>query len=974
MVFLACGSLAGFAQQTVSGTVTSSDDGTTIPGVNIQEKGTNNGTVTDSGGNFKINVGSNATLVFSFVGYASQEVPVGSQTSLSVTLVSDVTALAEVIVTGYGSQEKKEITGAVVSLDSKDFNKGNINDPTQLLQGKVAGLSIYNKGGDPNSSAIIRLRGISTLGGNVQPLVVVDGVLGASFDNIDPNDIETINVLKDGSAAAIYGSRGSSGVILVTTKRGSKKSGGLAVNYNAYVSAASIYKQIPVMTHDEYIAAGGNDLGSSTNWQKEITQTGYSNVHNLAISGGSQTTTFRMSANFRNVNGVEKKSGFDQVNTRANLTHTALDGKLKIDLNMAFTNRNRGLSFPQAFRYAALYNPTAPIKFPNSDDYFQAILFDNYNPVAILNQNVNEGKNKNLNYSAKIDYQIIRNLTLTVNYAQQFDNVLNGSYFSSKSLYRGYERNGLASRYTSDKAFTLLETYGTYAKVFGKLDLSVTAGYSYQQDQFQDIFIELGSFPSDELGYNALQNSGDRLSGLASKVNIASSKTPVNKIIAEFARVNITFDNAIFFNASVRSEGSSRLGPDHRIGLFPAVGAGVDLNKYLQIPSVNLLKLRVGYGVTGSLPSLSGLSQDQYSYSLNGGGSVTKVVDGNPNLRWEQKQETNIGLEFGLGKLTGALDVYNRTIKDFIQLRDVPVTQYPSGHRYENIGSVNTPGIELTLNYNAVQSGEFKWIPGIVVSHYVTTLKDYINKRQVVADFGAPGQNGTYPILVEIGQPVGRIWGPVFDHASKGAGAADFGVAKGAPVFKDLNGDGVVDANPANALLPTADMKVLGNGIPSMELGWTNRLSFKNWDMNVFIRGAFGHSLINQFRAFYEPIDPGAINSYNRIKTSKSVAGLEQAQYSSLYVEKADFVKLDNMTIGYTFKTAASALKSVRVYVSGQNLVQFTKYTGIDPEPILADPESQNATTFSNVLAPGIDRRNNYYTARTFTFGLNVGF
>jgi iron complex outermembrane receptor protein len=273
-----------------------------------------------------------------------------------------------------------------------------------------------------------------------------------------------------------------------------------------------------------------------------------------------------------------------------------------------------------------------------------------------------------------------------------------------------------------------------------------------------------------------------------------------------------------------------------------------------------------------------------------------------------------------------------------------------------------------------VQSGEFKWTPGIVLSHYKTTLKDYINQRQVIADFGAPGQNGTYPIMVEIGQPIGRIWGPVFDHASTGAGAADFGVKKGAPVFKDLNGDGVVDANPANALLPSADMKVLGNGIPTLEVGWTNRISFKNWDANIFLRAAFGHSLINQFRAFYEPIDPGAINSYNRIKTSKSVAGLQQAQYSSLYVEKADFVKLDNMTIGYTFKTAASALKSVRVYVSGQNLVQFTKYTGIDPEPILADPESQFATTFSNVLAPGIDRRNNYYTARTFTFGLNVGF
>src|SRR5258705_7830589 len=279
-VILVCGGLSAFAQQTVSGIVTSSDDGSTVPGVNIQEKGTTNGTVTDAGGSFKITVGSNATLVFSFVGYATQEVAVGSQTSLNVSLVSDVTDLAEVIVTGYGSQEKKEITGAVVSLDTKDFNKGNINDPTQLLQGKVAGLSIYNKGGDPNSSAVIRLRGLSTVGANTQPLVVVDGVLGASLDNIDPNDIESINVLKDGSAAAIYGSRGSSGVILVTTKRGSKQAGGLSVTVNSYVAAATVYKNIPIMTPSEYVANGGNDLGSKTDWQKEVTQTGVSNVNN----------------------------------------------------------------------------------------------------------------------------------------------------------------------------------------------------------------------------------------------------------------------------------------------------------------------------------------------------------------------------------------------------------------------------------------------------------------------------------------------------------------------------------------------------------------------------------------------------------------------------------------------------------------------------------------------------------------------
>ncbi|MEO5600749.1 MAG: SusC/RagA family TonB-linked outer membrane protein [Cyclobacteriaceae bacterium] len=951
-------SVAWSQSRTVSGKVTSADDGTGIPGVNVVEKGTNNGTATDVDGNYSLNVGDNSTLVFSFVGYTGQEVNAGTQTSINIALESDVTSLSEVVVVGYGTQEKKEITGSVVSLDSKDFNKGNINDPTQLLQGKVAGLSIYNKGGDPNANPVIRLRGLSTVGSNVQPLVVVDGVLGASLDNIDPNDIESINVLKDGSAAAIYGSRGSSGVILVTTKKGSR-AGGLSVNYNAYVSAASIFKKVPVMSASQYVAAGGNDLGAVTDWQEEVTQTGITNVHNLSVSGGNQTTTFRMSANVRNVNGILKYSGWDQINTRANLTHTALEGKLNIDLNMAFTNRNSDFAFNEAFRYATLYNPTAPITFPNGE-YYQAILFDNYNPVAILEQNVNEGKRKNLNYSAKIDYNITKNLTWTVNYAQQFDDVINGTYFSSNSLYAGYGRNGLARRYISDKTFTLFETYGTYAKTFSRIDLSLSGGYSYQQDQFQDLNVELGNFPSDALGYNSLQNAGDRISGIASNVNISSGRTPINKIIAGFARVNLSFDNGIFFNASVRKEGSTKLGPDHQWGTFPSVGAGVDLNKYLQIPSVSLLKLRAGYGVTGSLPGPSGLSQDQYNYSLNGGGNVTLAVNGNKDLKWEQKAETNIGLEFGLGKLTGTLDVYSRTIKDFILLRNVPVTQYASGQRYENAGSLKTPGIELTLNYNSLQAGDFSWTPGLLLSHYKTTLESFIIDRQVRADFGAPGQNGTYPILTAVGESIGQIWGPVFEGVE----------GNGAPRFEDLNGDGVVDAAPSDALLPTVDMKVLGNGIPTMELGWTNRLSYKNWDMNVFFRGAFGHSLINQFRAFYEPLDPGAINSYNRIITSKAVPGLTSAQYSSLYVEKADFIKLDNLTIGYTFKTASNLFKGFRLYVSGQNLLQITNYTGIDPEPVLADPEPNPV----DVLAPGIDRRNNYFTARTFTFGLNVGF
>ena len=929
--------------------------------------------MSEADGNYTINVGANATLSFSFVGYVTQEVVAGSRTSVSVTLVSDVTSLSEVVVVGYGSQDKKEITGSVVSLSTKDFNQGNVNDPTQLLQGKVAGLSIYNRGGDPNSSAIIRLRGISTVGTNSQPLVVIDGVLGASLDNVDPNDIESINVLKDGSAAAIYGSRGSSGVILVTTKKGSKKAGGLSVTYNGYVAAASVFNKQPVMTADQYIAAGGNNLGAKTDWQDLVTRTGATNVHNLAISGGNEHTTFRLSTNFRNVEGVLKKSGFDQVNTRASLTHSALNDRLKIDVNMSFTNRNSSFSFNEALRYAVLYNPTAPVRFDNGN-YYQAILFDNFNPVAIIEQNVNEGKRKNLNYGAKIDYSITKDLIFSVNYGQQYETVLNGEYYSRNSLFRGYNRGGLAKRFTSDKSFTLFEAYGKYSKNFGKVNLDLTAGYSYQQDQYEQIAIALGNFPNDDLGYTALQNAGDRISGNGSLADISSSSTPVNKIIATFARVNLTFDNAIFFNASIRREGSTKLGKNNQYGIFPAFGLGVDLNKYLQLSKVDVLKLRVGYGVTGSLPNDAGLAQEQYGYSFNGGGNLTKNRGANANLKWEQKEEINLGLDFGLGgKFSGSLNVYTRNVKDFILLNtNLDRALEPSGSQYQNLGSIKTNGIELNLNYNNLQIGEVNWSPGLVLSSYKTTLESFIPgvTVQARAPLGAPGQSGVNQIRVAVGEEIGQIWGPVFSGANPTDGSVQ---------FADLNGDGVVSATDQTFLDPKADYKKLGNGIPSFELGWTNRLTYKNWDLNAFFRGAFGHSLVNNFRAFYEPIDAGAINSYNRISTSKAVKGLTEAKFSSLYVEKADFLKLDNLSIGYNFKLSpTSTLKNVRFYAAGQNLFVITSYTGIDPEPVLADPGAVDnggtITTPADVLSPGIDRRNSYFTSRTFTFGVTFGF
>ncbi|REE01567.1 SusC/RagA family TonB-linked outer membrane protein [Marinoscillum furvescens] len=955
-------------ERTVSGTVTDADTGEPVPGANVVVKGTTTGTITDFDGNYQLSVGENTTLVFTFVGYAPLEVAVGSRAVVDASLALDISELSEVVVVGYGSQQKKEITSSVVSLDEESFNKGNINDPSQLLQGKVPGLSVYNKGGDPNETSTIRLRGISTVGANTEPLVVIDGVIGASLNNVDPNDIETINVLKDGSAAAIYGSRGSSGVILVTTKSG-KRGGGVSASYNTFVSAATVANEQPIMTPSEYIEAGGNDLGSRTDWQDEVTRTGWSNVHNLSVSGGSDKTTFRVSANYRNINGILEKSGFDQINTRASLNHYALNDRLKIGVNMSLTNRESNYSFNEALRYAVLFNPTAPIR-NDQGNFFQAILFDNFNPVAILEQNINDGKRKEMNFNANLEYSLTDQLTVNANYGQQYGDDIRGEYYPRTSLFRGFNRGGLARRSVEDSRFTLFETYATYATGFSNVDLSVSAGYSFQEEEREDFYIELGDFPSDALGYYALETSGDRVTG-KQLIDVASSATPESRIIAFFGRLNMTIDNGIFLNASIRREGSTKLGKDNQWGIFPAVGAGVDLTRYLDLGTFNVFKFRAGYGVTGSLPNESGLAQDLVEYDFQEGGRARLTRAANPDLKWEEKAEINVGIDFAAagGKLSGTIDVYNRDISDFILERTVDAAIYETDRRFENAGKLNTKGIEVALNYQVANGSKFSWTPGIVASSYKTVLEEFIIDEQMRANLGAPGQNSTSMVRVAVGEEIGQIWGPVFTGD----------VEDGSQVLKDVNGDGNLNTAQGNALEDDGDFEQIGKGIPDLEIGWTNQITYGNWDLNAFFRGAFGHSLVNTFRAFYEPIDPGAINSYNRIKSDKQIPEITNAQFSSLYVEKADFFRLDNITLGYNFDmSSSSSFKSVRAYFSVQNAFTITDYSGIDPDPVLQDRGTvDNGGRLEgqpDVLSPGIDRRYNYFTARTFTLGLNVGF
>jgi iron complex outermembrane receptor protein len=540
--------------QTIKGTVTDAESGEPLIGANILVVGTSTGTVTDFDGTYSLNVPADGKqLEISYTGYANQIIDINGRAMIDISM-SAGKLLDEVVVVGYGSQKEKEITSAVTSVGADDFNRGPITDPAQLLQGKVAGLQVYNKGGNPNQASVIRLRGISTVGANTEPLVVVDGIIGASLDNVDPNDIENITVLKDGSAAAIYGSRGSAGVILVTTRSGAKNKDRILFTYNGQLGASSAFNSVPVMSAQDFLATGGTDLGSETNWTDEVTQVGINNVHSLSAAGASGKTNYRISGNYRNVDGILKNSGFEQFNTRLNLSTKAFNDRVSIDFNSSYTNRNSQYGFNEALRYAILYNPTAPVfgkesLFPFASDsyggYFETLgLFDSFNPVSIIEQNRNEGRRNEFTYGANVGYKLTDNFELTASIAQQNATLKNVAYYPTTSLFRGNAtsptRKGRADIYDESTRFKLFEGYGTYVNSFGGTDLRLTAGYSYQENNFFSTNLVARDFPDNSYDYSNLLETSQDLLG-ANLIELRSDASPNERIIAFFGRAKFDF-------------------------------------------------------------------------------------------------------------------------------------------------------------------------------------------------------------------------------------------------------------------------------------------------------------------------------------------------------------------------------------------------------------------------------------------------
>ncbi|MDR9366339.1 MAG: SusC/RagA family TonB-linked outer membrane protein [Balneolaceae bacterium] len=962
-----------FAQVEISGTVVDEETDEPLTGVNIVVQGTSTGTATDIDGNYSLEVPSlEETLVITYIGYIRQEIPIDGRREIDIVLTPDRAELDDIVVVGYGTQEERQITGSISSVSTDEFVQGNVNNPGELIQGKVPGLNISTEGGNPNADPTFRLRGVSSFSNN-EPLIVVDGIIGASLENIDPNDIQSIDVLKDASASAIYGTRGGAGVIAITTKKGARD-GSTTVSYSGNVSTIGIENKVDVLSADQFRQLGQDigieisDFGENTDWFEEITQNSYSTIHNLSVSGGNESTTYRISGNFRDNQGLMRTTGFQQTGGRVNLNHFALNDKLNLTFNLSATNRSEDIGFDDAFQYAVTFNPTAPVKaegFENTGGYREIDAFDMFNPVAILETASNTLEEKRYDASLKADYDfsnLIPGLGVSAFYSLQNYAGSQILFWERENKYTGGATSsalgrGQAERDLDEHRFEQFDFTANYiSTIVDGLDLEALAGYSYLEQEFEGTEVIGGDFISDGVGPNNLNFAQDFNNGLGT---INSFKNN-NKLIAGFGRINLNIDNTYFLNGTIRREGSTRFGVDNKWGNFWSAGGSVELMNLIDIDFIDRLKIRGSYGVTGQDAPFDGISKLRFAPTGNffvGGSFVQSfgpVSNSNPDLKWEETREFNVGADFDLfnERMSGSVEYYDKTTDDLILEIAVPVPPNLFPTSYLNVGSISSSGIEATLGYDIFRDQQAYWNTGFTFATFDLTLEKFESDvPRYLSNVGSPGQNNTQMVRVAEGEPLGQIWGPKF---------AEIG-SDGIWRFEDVDGNLVTSDE-----ISREDEQVIGNGVPDFELGWTNTVTYQNWSLNMFFRGVFGHDLVNIQRVFFE--NPSNISTYNVTKSALDLTNLTSSPaYNSFHVEDATFVRFENLSLGYTVPLPeGSAVRNLRLSLSGRNLFTLTGYDGVDPEVRWEDGD--------NPLSIGIERRTRWYTARSITFGVNIDF
>lgn len=943
----------------VKGKVTDKE-GLSLPGVNVAVKGTLNGVVTDVNGDYIISVNRKATLVFTFVGMKTAEVLVDTRQVINVTLEEDATGLSEVVVVGYGKMKRKQITSAVTTIDSENLQKGVSSNPLQLMQGKVAGLSISRpNGSDPNSSPEIMLRGMTSINGGSSPLIIVNGVQVGSLDIVSPEDIENISVLKDGSAAAIYGSRGTNGVILITTKQG--KESAATVEYSGFYSVETVSNRPDILSADEFRSLakkqGHNYGNASTDWYDELLQSSSNFVHNVAISGGTKNTNYRASIEYNDNKGIALKSFKERVNGRINLNHKAIKERLSINVDLSASQTKSRSANYGAFATALTMDPTQPIFENDGMTYMKFPDFGKNNPVADINQNTYDNTHKVLLANISAKFRIIDGLNIGGRMAWKIEDTNTGGYESVLS--EGSIENDYAGRASRGATFSYRNNYelnADYVKQIGKHEASIMFNWSKESDTYETMGMWNKGFATDAFLYNSIE-SGSWLKDKDKTPGMSTYKKK-NELESYRARLVYSYDDKYMLTFSYNREGSSKFGKNNKWGDFKGLSLGWNITNESFMESfeiLNNLKLRVGYGETGNnvgseYQSLARIGQEGLSYPFRGETIVAYGLKGNPNpnLEWEKKAETNIGLDYSIlnDKIYGSIDAYHRLTSDLLYDADAPLPSNLNPKTISNVGEIVNQGIELTVNAKVLDNSDFKWNTSFNISYNRNEVKKLTvgqaSTPWEVEGLPTPGNLGNV-FLIEENEPIGNFYAKRFERIDE----------NGKWVFKDLNNDGEIKDED--------DREIIGNGSPDFFAGLNNVFTYKGFDLQVFLRGAFGYQILNTSKMYYENINK--FPASNIYKSTGEDGLKDNSQYSDYYLEDGDYVKIDNITLGYNFDVSKiDYLSSARLYFTCNNVYTFTEYTGLTPEVSIAG------------LTPGYDRMSFYPITRTFSVGAIIKF
>ncbi len=965
--------------KTLKGTVTDAK-GEPIIGANIKVEGTNIGTITNMDGQFTLNVPENAILQISYIGFISQNIKVGTNKSITVQLQEDSQSLEEVVVVGYGTMKKSDLTGSVSSLTSDNFKTGTDLTPQQLMQGSFSGVNISQNSGKPGGSNTIRVRGGTSITASNDPLYVIDGVpistsagvnqsnISTSttdfFDqepvnplaNINPGDIESINILKDASATAIYGSRGANGVIMITTKKG--KQGVRQLDYSFNLGISTVAKKLDVLTGDEYRSTVSDlgltldDKGMNTDWQDIIFRTAISQNHHLSFMSGSEHTNYRASVGYSNQNGILKGSGMKSANGRVNINHKALNDKLKLDMNLSYGETDSdqaplsntvGSEMGSSMLYEAyVFNPTYPI-YNEEGDYYDVPPY-RVNPASFSKELLDKRSTSQFLGNLTADWNFYKPFTFQVNVGYN-KNTINRNSYISKSNLLGNSNNGYVTVQKLSDYSKLLETILKYNQDFGNHHINAMIGYSWQYFYDEGQTTKAYGFLSDNFKWYSL--------AAAQTVESISSYAESNTLISMYGRVNYNFADKYLLTATVRRDGSSRFGSGNKWGIFPSVAASwrISQEDFFRNDVVSDLKLRASFGITGSQEignynSLSTLGALSNGY-LIGGKKITIVLPQqytNPDLKWEQTAQTDIGIDFGLlnGKIRGSIDWYYKRTTDLLLSVAVPSPSLIT-KQIANVGTVTNQGVELDLAFDLMRRKNFTWEANLNLSHNENKVVSLSNGKWTgdnmqVAPCQGQGLSGTYAQLIMPGQPIGTFYGKRFT-----------GIKDGVEQFAN-NGE----------------PEVIGCAQPDLTFGIGTNLQYKNWNLSLNFRGSVGNDIYNctANNLVYLSNLPGR-NVLKKAITSG--VNRDQAKvYSSRFIEDGSFVRLDNISLGYNFNLPELYISNARIFVSAQNLFTITNYSGTDPEV--------NSEISRTGVAPlGVDYLS-YPKARTFSMGINVSF